>query len=413
MSEMSSSPATAGPPSTPPDAPLLPLVLRFTFPRFSGTPEEARAADLVAEEFTRAGLEVAREPLEASPRAITRIRILAHGLAALLALILGAMVERYSVVATIVGATFLALVVVSGRWPRFLERFFDARPSISSANVIGRVRRSGSRVILPTRVVLLAHLDSKSSRDPTFVPVALLLGAVAIVAILFVRAALAAVHLVTAPPLLMTLPLACFAVAALLRALSNPSGNESPGAMDNASGLAILIDAAHTLPADVESHHPGVELVFLATGAEEIGLAGAMRWIQAHGDECDPGRTVFVNVDSVGVGRGLLALDVRGRAPDGRRMREVVREAARTAGVAMRVLPGLPGVGVDTMPIAARGFATVTILGQVLGAASRRIHTSRDSIEALGEGGMDDAKRVVREIVRAVAAPIRSISPIE
>ena len=147
----------------------------------------------------------------------------------------------------------------------------------------------------------------------------------------------------------------------------------------------------------------GCELVFLATGAEEIGLAGAMRWIQTHARELDRGRTVFVNVDSVGVGSGLITLNTKGRAPGGRAMTDVVKDAAKAAGVAVRNLSSLPGVGVDTIPIASRGFATVTVLGQVLGSASRRIHSSRDTIEHLTESGLTDASALVAEIAKTVA----------
>ncbi len=408
------------------EPPLLPLVERFAFPRFPGTPGERRAADRVALDFAAAGLHVTREPFHASPRAMGRIRALVSVLAAAFVFTLGAGAPHYPIAAALAGAAFFALVVRSSRWPQFLERLFDAAPSLESENVVGRARPAAPSLQAsrtagdpaaappppappPPRIVLLAHLDSKSSRDPTFVSVAFLFVAIAIASILFLRAALAAAGLATSPPLVLTLPLAGFAVFALGRALVNPSGDESPGAMDNASGLALLVDAAWTLPRDPAL--AGVNLEFVATGAEEIGLAGAMRWIQAHAGELDPDGTLFVNVDSVGVGRGILALDVNGRAPGGRRVRELLRDAAATEGVSVRVLPGLPGVGVDTMPIAARGFATVTLLGRVLGGASRRIHSERDTIDALGEGGLDDARRVVRGVVRAAAAGVSPAAP--
>lgn len=392
--------------------PLLDLVRRFTFPRFPGTEGERRAADLVAAEFTAAGLHVTREPFEASRRAIFWIRFALHGAGALLTMALGWWASESPALASACGAALLFMFASSVKWPRLFEKLFDLPGRVASENVIGRVPpRAGhlaagaaatsSRTRPALQLVFLAHLDSKSSRDPTFVPVALLLGAMLIVFVLFVRAALAAVGLATAPPALLTFPLGCIAAIALLRAMANPSGNASPGAMDNASGLAVLVDAARRLPAD--SALAGAELVFLATGAEEIGLCGALRWIQAHGAECDRGSTAFLNVDSVGVGRGLFALDVHGLAPDGRKMAQVVRAAGAASGVTTRVLAALPGVGVDTMPIAARGFATVTVLGQVLGGASRRIHTERDTPEALGEEGMRDAQRFVHELARQLA----------
>jgi Zn-dependent M28 family amino/carboxypeptidase len=157
---------------------------------------------------------------------------------------------------------------------------------------------------------------------------------------------------------------------------------------------------ARVLPADAAL--ADVELVFLATGAEEIGLAGAVHWLRAHAAGLAPERTVFVNLDSVGVGRGLLALGARGVAPGGRCLRRVVRSAAAAAGVPVRQLAILPGVGVDTMPISARGFASVTLLGRVVGRAAGRIHSARDEASHLSESALQDAAALVHEIARDV-----------
>ena len=83
-------------------------------------------------------------------------------------------------------------------------------------------------------------------------------------------------------------------------------------------------------------------------------------------------------------------------------MKRVVRAASRAAGVPVRQLSVLPGVGVDTMPIAARGFASVTLLGRVLGGAAARVHSARDEVAHLGEDGLRDAADVVHEIARDV-----------
>jgi hypothetical protein len=249
-------------------------------------------------------------------------------------------------------------------------------------------------------VVLLAHLDSKSTRFPTFWPASISIAA--LVWLIAATAVTAFASLRPETPFPRALAAAGWALAvALLVVAWNPAGNDSPGAMDNASGLAVLLALAEGLPRDETLR--GVNLTFLATGAEEIGLAGAMRWIQRHEGELDRARTVFVNVDSVGVGKDLLALDVRGRVGDGRSMRAVLGDAARATNTRLRVLPFLLGVGVDTMPIGARGYATASILGEVLGAASRRIHSARDTIEPLGEAGLAAALTLCAQVVREVS----------
>ena len=87
-------------------------------------------------------------------------------------------------------------------------------------------------------------------------------------------------------------------------------------------------------------------------------------------------------------------------------MGPLVDSAARAAGTDLHRLPFLPGVGVDSMPWAARGFPTVSLLGEVLGDPARRIHTPRDTLDLLTEEGLARAARTARAIAVAAARPI-------
>ena len=291
----------------------------------------------------------------------------------------------------------LAAAASAGRWRISIERAYDIGPSFESANVVASrpPRRTPA-----LHLVFLAHLDSKSTRYATFWPAIAMLAALAWLLMAAVLSGAAALAGATVPVAVSAVGYAL--VVALLVVSWNPAGNASPGAMDNATGLAVLGELARTLPRDSALASAG--LTFVATGAEEAGLVGAFRWIGAHESELDPCRTVFVNVDSVGVGSGLLALDANGETPDGRSLTAVLAAVARSEGVRLRIVPFLPGVGVDTMPIAARGFPTVSLLGEVLGAASRRIHSAADTVDPLCPEGLEACVRVATGLARAVAA---------
>ncbi len=409
-----------------PSTPLLDAVRLLSFPRFAGTDGERRAADFVADRFAASGLTVRREPFRAGLRAIRIWRITLYGGAAALVAAASFAAPRAPSFAAFLSLVLLAALALGGRWSRAIEALFDVGPQIESQNVVGRRAcgplRSSAGGDGAFRLVVLAHIDSKSSSWPTFVPVAILLAAVAWSVALGAWCAIAAVGVSAAPAARVAAPIGLALAAALAALAFARAGNASPGAMDNASGVAVLLECARTLPED--SALAGLDLTFLATGAEEIGLAGAMRWMQSHAGECQRGRVLFLNLDSVGVGRGLLASSMNGsvrapesRAPEGRapgrraRARTVVgliNAAARAAGVSIRRLPFLVGAGVDTMPIAARGHATATILGQVLGAASRRMHTPRDTPEHLTEAALEDAARFVHAAACELAASLDS-----
>ncbi len=72
------------------------------------------------------------------------------------------------------------------------------------------------------------------------------------------------------------------------------------GAGDNASGVAAMLGAAEAL-ADVKPVHT---LVFVAFGAEEIGLIGSHEYVDSLGDNINH-VIAMINLDSVGVGSQL------------------------------------------------------------------------------------------------------------
>ncbi|HMB69142.1 MAG TPA: M20/M25/M40 family metallo-hydrolase [bacterium] len=374
---------------------LLDDVRAFAFPRFAGTAGERRAGDLLQQRFEGLGLAVVREPFTTSRHVVFRWRLFLHAAVALAVVALAVAARAEPRVAALLGAALLATMVGLGRWRRGLESSFDVGETVESENVVARRPATDPRAV---RAVVVAHRDSKSSALPTLVP-GLIILAVALFTLL-VTAAAGVAWLAGSGPLVAgwLVPGGGILAALLVAVAFNRPGDRSPGALDNASGLAVLLRAAERLAAGEDLR--SVDLTFLATGAEEIGLAGALRWIQAHEAELDPERTIVVNVDSVGVGTTLLAADLRGRAPHGEPVAQLVRAAADAAGVRVRTAPFLPGAGVDSMPLGARGLPTVTILGQVFGAAAGRMHSPRDRVEFLDEKALGAAVDLVVEVVR-------------
>src|SRR5690606_32557402 len=118
-------------------------------------------------------------------------------------------------------------------------------------------------------VWLMAHLDSKSQP----VPIAGRAAAISLTALLLgaalVYAAAQWAGLATGAHWL------AFTIAGVLVALpiiATTVGSRSPGALDDASGVATVLLAAAALPRDRAC---GVCL----TSAEELGLAGARAWV--------------------------------------------------------------------------------------------------------------------------------------
>ena len=91
------------------------------------------------------------------------------------------------------------------------------------------------------------------------------------------------------------------------------SVSAAPGANDDASGVAGVLEAARVLT--TRGHRTKATMKFLAFGAEEIGLDGSYWYVVENFDEVTTRGLGMINLDMIGVGDILLLGNV-GLAPD-------------------------------------------------------------------------------------------------
>jgi hypothetical protein len=265
--------------------------------RSAGSPGEVEAADRLEAWLRDLGVDdVCRAPVASAPR---------PGLSLALHLGLGALA---CAVGGIAGAALGALVAFSyGRELRrgepLLSRALRARPSLNLVARVGAVapRR---RVVLCARLDtnragwiygeratdFLASLRSAVSR-PAALPEALLIA---------VAALLVASWLGTGGPLVLFARLALCAALALgcAAALEWALAPPTPGANENASGVAAMLTSAEQLLSQLP---PEVELWMVGTGAGEVGCRGMRAFLAEHAD-WPVETTFFVNFAHVGGG---------------------------------------------------------------------------------------------------------------
>jgi hypothetical protein len=212
---------------------------------------------------------------------------------------------------------------------------------------------------LEPRVWLVAHLDCKSQRYPLAVRAAgaaLSIAAWSAVALELVASATWHAHWPFTPVL------ALAAVGGLLLGLG-AAGNESPGAVDNASGVATVMAAAASLG-------PASGVGVLITDAEEVGLAGAHAWTRGR----SPGVAINCDtVDDTGTFRRLTA------GPGSRAIVVAARSAAKASGLACRSHRTPAGVLTDGTALARAGWDCAT-LSRATPGTLMRIHTPRDCV---------------------------------
>lgn len=127
------------------------------------------------------------------------------------------------------------------------------------------------------------------------------------------------------------------------------TGNRSPGALDNATGLAALLALADRVAPDV---------AFLVTDGEELGLAGA----RAATDTL-PGVAGVINLDGLDDRGPVRIAESRGvRARGAGATAAALLEEARARGLEAVRRPLPPFVMVDHEPLARAGMPALTVL---------------------------------------------------
>lgn len=374
----------------------------LAFPRYPGTEGDVRAIGLLAGWMREADLEVHVEEFtyDVAPafRALTAVLLAtAAGVAA--ATFLGWRGESLLALGILAAAALLGMVLLV--WAPGAERLYEREGPTRTANVFcRRPSRGEPRLTL----VFLAHHDSKSQNLTFPMRMGATLGA------LLGAGGLAGALLGAAwagrTPTIGRLVLAGGAVATLSLAVLSTlrSGNLSPGGVDNAGSVGIVLELAHLLP---ERIGDDVELIFLSPGAEEDHMVGAMRWLDAHLPELE-GRPLYgFNFDGAGSPGRMVLLHRYGFgkafAP---RLTPVVRRAAADAGIRLRNVTMPPGMGIDSIPFAHRRVECLSISSGSLGRATFAIHSSGDRAEYLDLATMAEALELG---VAAAAAAAREL----
>jgi hypothetical protein len=348
----------------------------LAYPRYPATEGDAKAISWLESRFREMGLESTLQwftyDLRPAQRALQSVLVAsaffvaAAGFAMTRSPVAGLILL---VAAFLPGAVFLA-------WSPWLEKLYRREGGTRTANVIGRRGVADPRMTL----MLMAHHDSKSQSLSFPFRMGLTITTIGGACVL---ASLALIAIFTGNPPGWTwlAPAAGAATAGAALVLSTmKSGNRSPGGVDNAGSVAIVLEVARQLIGELADD---IELVVLSTGAEEDHMIGAMRWLDAHAASLAspayclnldgagaPGRAVLI--ERYGFGR-LFSADMSAAA----------RRAASRLGIKPRGIVMLPGMGIDSIPFAHRGVPCLTLSSGSLGRATMSVHSANDRAEHL------------------------------
>jgi hypothetical protein len=347
--------------------------------RPTGGPAIAAARERCTRELRQLGYEVSERPFTysslpgryATPMFGASVAILV-GFAGTQALEGGRFLPA---VILVLGGVALAL---AGRW--FARHGVLEIPLLREAGVNLECTLPGDA----PRVWLCAHLDSKSQPIPTLVRSAGIVteavGFLSALAAAVAGAAGVAVHdffwaFAGVVTLIGTIPVGLSMV-----------GTQSPGALDNASGVTAVIAAARMLERRV-----GVGV--LITDAEELGLAGARAWVQGRKDD------VVLNCDGVDDEGEVTIMN----SSPAMQFFDAASSAAKSQAIHVDFNRMFPGVLMDSVAFTDAGIASVTVSRGTVGSFAR-VHSERDNLERLRGDGIAPTAVLLAEMAGLLAS---------
>jgi hypothetical protein len=165
-------------------------------------------------------------------------------------------------------------------------------------------------------------------------------------------------------------------------------GKAHPGADDNASGVAVMLELAKTLAA---GEKPARTLVFAAFSGEEAGLFGSKHYVDHPALPLDKLIGV-VNLDTVGrLGDGRVSVLGTGTASE---WQHIFRGASFVTGVESRNVPEQAG-GSDQASFIARNVPAIQLFTQ----AHADYHRPTDTADKLDVAGLVKVATLAKEAV--------------
>jgi len=357
---------------------------RIAFPRKTGTDGHVRAAEKVIGQLQELGCKVEEENFSI----LLPPWVWFNGFPFISLILLGGTwfaFKHIPLLAFFLAATSVLWIV---GWDRFWTHF--GRWIVSEKSSLG-IRSKNILATFPgleekRPLFLVTHYDSKSQSLNLFARAGcLLLGSLSAGIFSFwVLIGLSQTWMgstsVTLPPWIQ----GCFFLTVGLNALFifTRNGNDSDGAVDNASGVGVLLEVAKILR---EIPPKNIAPVFLFTDAEEFGLLGSLMFQRMHGTDMVKKQAWVINVDSIGA-KGQMRACAVGR--EGNKWSTEVLMFAREKGFYLRKIPFLKGIMMDHLPFGRLGVPALSLTS--VSKEGWHLHTQRDRFSLLGERGLEE-----------------------
>lgn len=274
-----------------------------------------------------------------------------------------------------------------------LSRLFPKR---KSHNVYARRDRESAK---GDPIILVAHLDSSKAGvnfSPSMVKGFRSSFLLMVGSILSAPVLLFAANAGIIPRMVALIPCAYLALASLTLFHREYWNSVTPGANDNASGVAAVLALAEFAERELADKDVRVML----TGCEESGTYGMINFLRENGKELKNAR--FINLDNIGAGN-LFYMSGEGMFPVFKATPELLLACGLTAEAhpELRVKQGVYTLlSTDAMPALVRGYKAVSFLAVDEGGLLPNWHWPTDTVDNVDFTTVETAVKFVTELMR-------------
>ncbi len=371
--------------------------------RLVGSPGEQAAKEWIVSQLEMQGIPVSRDNFTCTDFVINVVfRILSPllSIALFFAFIfaeLPLLPDWGSFITTIFVLVFAIMSPRIKEWSQGKQGRMVRRKIFATENIIGSLDAPTPAAT----IVLMAHYDSKSQTYPANLRVALFLaswywGILVCVRMLIEQAARLLSISVTGTIWDVTWVEILFPCILGALLLFNGVGNTSPGALDNASAVSILLHLARYFKDHPLRH---VNLRFVATTAEEIGLYGAYAFVRAHSGEFDKKSTYFLIYDSPTMKGPLWVMTSYGFPKKilCKEVGDLLFQVGQKNGIPLHDVCVHFGSATEHIPVKQAGYNVGVIAGPI-----GRVHTPQDTMEFITQEGLERAALLGRGFIQEI-----------
>jgi len=273
------------------------ILNELTFPRLSGTQFERKAYDKVKKRIERLGLAPKCQEFVFST---FYSRIYPRFTLTLLSWLLLVLSIDLNVIFNLVNLLLIIIfIIVAIRLTRTPEKI-KLGPKYHSQNLFLKIPSKVQKEDADYNILFFSHLDSKGQRFSIKIRIQLYYTWIITFPLALTIIVLSSFYLSEVSLILCIIEFCLLIMNLIATAILwiNTTNNESPGAVDNASGISCVMEILHHF-SDPKNRLNNFTLWFIFTGAEESGTMGVRNFYHNIKD-FDRKKTYIVNFDSIG-----------------------------------------------------------------------------------------------------------------